>query len=82
MGSAERVPHEPQHPAGLSAAPEMRFELTVRTSRKRFASGAAARGLFASGARLAAVDLRERRAGDSNPQGLAPDGFQDRCLTS
>ena len=24
----------------------------------------------------------QRRAGDSNPQGLAPGGFQDRCLTN
>jgi len=23
-----------------------------------------------------------RRAGDSNPEGIAPGGFQDRCLTN
>ncbi len=31
---------------------------------------------------LQLIDMLIRRAGDSNPEGIAPGGFQDRCLTN
>ncbi len=53
---------------------------TVTKTVTRLPTRATARAL-ADVAKTRAVTTK-RRAGDSNPDGLAPGGFQDRCLTS